>query len=153
MTIKRITVFALVVLVLGLSGCESIGERLQAKFTPEPPRVKLFTGDYEQVFDATKLVLSEMGYRSIRGRVSSRKLTAVSRVNANDALSGASQISVKVEFRETMPGETEMQVWLTEVVEDQFTQSGGYGTQMPLRGDLLYNLLFRGVEQALAATS
>mgnify|MGYP003657780664 CR=1 FL=1 len=152
MTAKRITVFVLLAMMLGLAGCESIGERLQAKFTPEPPRVKLFTAEYEQVFDATKLVLSEMGYRSIRGRVSSRKLTAVGRVNTNDALSGASQISVKVEFVETMPGETEMQVWLTEVVEDQFTQSGGYGTQMPIRGDLLYNMLFRGVELALSPT-
>lgn len=146
---RRITVFTLLAVMLLLGGCESIGDRLQAKFTPESPRVKLFTADLEPVFDATKIALSEMGFRSIRGRASSRKLTAVSRVNANDALSGASQISVKVEFIETMPGETEMQVWMTEVVEDQFMQSGGYGTQMPLRGDLLYNMLFRGVELML----
>lgn len=146
---NQITVFTLLAVMIGLSGCESIGERLQARFTPEPPRVELFTSDYEQVFDATKLVLSEMGFRSIRGRASSRKLTGVSRLNANDALSGASQISMKVEFVETMPGETEMQVWITEVVEDQFTQSGGYGTQRPIRGDLLYNMLFRGVELIL----
>ena len=146
---NRITVFALITAMIALSGCESIGERLQARFTSEPPRVKLLASDYEQVFDATKVVLSEMGYRSIRGRASSRKLSGVSRVNANDELSGASQITVKVEFIETMPGETEMQVWMTEVVEDQFTQSGGYGTQMPVRGDLLYNMLFRGVELML----
>jgi hypothetical protein len=147
--INLITIFALIAVMLGLNGCESIGERLQARFTPEPPRVKLFTSDYEQVLTVTKQVLSEMGFRSIRGRASSRKLSGVSRVNANDALSGASQISVKVEFIETMPGETEMQVWMTEVVEDQFTQSGGYATQMPIRGDLLYNMLFRGVELML----
>jgi len=35
------------------------------------------------------------------------------------------------------------------VVEDQYTQSGGYATQMPVRGDLLYNMLFRGVELML----
>ena len=146
---NRITVFGLFALLLGLVGCESIGERLQAKFTPEPPRVKVFTSDYEQVFEVTKLVLSEMGYRSIRGRLSSRRLTGVSRMNANDALSGASQISIKVEFLESMPGETEMQVWMTEVVEDQFTQSGGYATQMPIQGNLPYNMLFRGVELML----
>ncbi len=145
----RITFFALIAVMIGLSGCESIGERLQARFTPEPPRVKLFPSEYEQVFAATKVVLSEMGYRSIRGRASSRKITGVSRVNANDALTGASQITVKIEFMETMPGETEMQVWMTEVVEDRYTQSGGYGTQMPIRGDLLYNMLFRGVELML----
>jgi len=146
---NRITIFTLIAVMLGLSGCETIGERLQARFTPEPPRVKLFTSNYEQVFAATKQMLAEMGFRSIRGRASSRKLTGVSRVNANDALSGASQISLKVEFIETMPGETEMQVWMTEVVEDQYTQSGGYATQMPVRGDLLYNMLFRGVELML----
>ena len=146
---NRISIFALIAVILGMIGCESIGEQLQARFTPEPPRLKVFASDYEQVFEATKLVLSEMGYRSIRGRASSRRLSGVSRVNGNDALSGASQISLKVEFIETMPGETEMQVWMTEVVEDQYTQSGGYATQMPIRSDLLYNMLFRGVELLL----
>jgi len=146
---NRITVFALLAVMIGLTGCESLGERLRAKFTSEPPRVKLLTVGYEQTFETTKLVLSEMGFRSIRGRVSSRKLTGVSRVNANDELSGASQIFVRVEFIDTVPGETEMQVWMTELVEDEFTQSGGYGTQMPIQGDLLYNMLFRSVELML----
>ena len=136
-------------LLFVVAGCESIGDRLKSRFTPEPPRVRQFTGDYDQIFEVTKLVLSEMGFRSIRGRAGSKKLTGVSRVNVNDAMSGASQVTVKILFVETMPDETELQVWMTEVVEDEFSQSGGYGTQRPLQGELLYNLLFRGMEQVL----
>jgi len=143
------TLVGLGVLMLAMVGCDSIGDRLQAKFTPQPPRIKVVPADYAEVFAVTKRVLSEMGFRSIRGREGAMKLTGVSRVNSNDAMSGASQITVKVVFTEAIPGETELQVWMTEVVEDQFTQSGGYGTQMPLQGELLYNMLFRGVELGL----
>ncbi len=132
-------------IAFAVAGCESVSERLQARFAGEPPHVQVFPENPDVVFEVTKQVLREMGFRSIRGRVRSLKLTAVSRVKTNDTFSGASQVTVKVLFGEASPGETEMQVWMTEVVEDEFTRSGGYGTQMPLQGDLLYNMLFQSV--------
>lgn len=139
----------LVLLLIGLAGCESVSDRIKAKFTPQPARIQAYEASYEEVFAATKITLEDMSFRSVRGRLSSGKLSGVSRLNTNDELSGASQVTVKIEIIEMGEEETEVHVWMTEVVEDRYSQSGGYGTKMPLRGSLLYEILFKGVETVL----
>lgn len=133
---------------LGLAGCEStggLGERLRLV---EPAR-RSFESPVAPVFTSARQALQRMGFKITRASASSGRIDAVNAVRADAALRGSSQIDVKIVIESNLADGSEMQVWMTEVVEDRFTQAGGLGTRTPLRASPLYQVLFRETAKGL----
>lgn len=137
-------------IVLGaLGGCEAVTDRVRQKFTPAPPETRTYKADQRAVYEAARNALDGMGFRVLRGGPAQGKIDAVNSVQTDDALRGARQVAVKVRLEPTLDGGTEMRVWITEIVEDNYHSGAGMGTEMPMHNTPLYEVLFRRVGRAL----
>lgn len=134
--------------ILMLAGCESTGG-FSERFRPAEPVLRSYDQPPAQVFSAARKALDLMGFKITRASEASGRIEAVNAVRADAALRSSSQVSVKVELESTLEGGTEMRVWMNEIVEDNFTGAGGYGTRTPLRASPLYEVLFRETEKGL----
>lgn len=135
--------------VLLLAGCESADLGLRDRFQPAPAVSHILAAAPEAVFAATREFLPTMGFRVTRSRSSSGIIEGVSRVQVAGDMRGARQTTVKIVFAPTLDGETEIQVWMTEVIEDDYDKRAGMGTQTPLRDASLYKALVHGISRQL----
>ncbi|HTZ19286.1 MAG TPA: hypothetical protein VMC06_00255 [Opitutaceae bacterium] len=148
--------FALVAsaLCLALAGCESVRdatssvrERLAARTAPH---TRVFATESRVLYAATRSAITEMGYRFLRGGPAQGEIDAVSDLDTDNSLRTTRQISMKIRLV-PVPDGTEVRVVLTEVVEDDFNKGAGRSTESPLHDTPQYEVLFRHIEQALAA--
>ncbi|MCC6414963.1 MAG: hypothetical protein IT582_03530 [Opitutaceae bacterium] len=133
---------------LCLAGCESMGG-LGERFRPAEPALHNFESPLNSVYTSARQALQKMGFKITRASESSGRIDAVNGVRADATLRSSSQIEVRVALDSTLEGGTEMRVWMIEIVEDRFTQSGGYGIRSPLRASPLYEVLFRETAKVL----
>ena len=137
------------VTVLLLAGCESADLGLRERFQPAPAVIEILEVGPDAVFAATREFLPTMGFRVTRSRSSSGIIEGVSRVQVAGDMRGARQTTVKIVLAPTLDGETEIQVWMTEVIEDDYDKGPGMGTQTPLRDASLYKALVHGISRQL----
>lgn len=132
-----------------LTGCEAVSDRVRQKFTPVAPETRTYKAEQRAVFEAARDTLDRMGFRMLRGGPAQGKIDAVNGVQTNDSLRGARQVAVKVRLQPTLDGGTEMRVWITEIIEDDYNAGAGLGTETPMHNTPLYEVLFRGVGKAV----
>jgi hypothetical protein len=146
---------ALIALVLGLSGCESLSdatssvrEKLAAR---EEPRTHSYTTPQRATYEAARVAVVEMGFKVTRGGAAQGELDAVSDVSSNDTLRGSRQITLKLRLRPALDGGTDASILLQEIIESDSSGRPGMGTATPLRDTPLYEVFFRTVQQKLDA--
>ena len=143
----------MVVLALGLTGCESIQsvkESVQQRWAGPVGKQRVFAAPQREAYAAAKSAVEAMGFRFLRGGPAQGEIDAISGIRADDALRSSRQVSLKVRLRGTGEG-TEIRLILTEIIESNYNKGPGLGTETALKDTPLYEVFFRQVGQALGA--
>jgi hypothetical protein len=150
MKILRLT---LALLVLSLTGCESLSdmkdefkEKLAAR---DQPRTQVFAAESRPTYEAARIAVDQMNFRFVRGGPAQGELEAISSVDSSESMHSARQISLKARLTPAPDGGTEVSLWLHEILEDNSSQNAGMATETPLRDTALYEAFFRDLQQAL----
>ena len=122
---------------------------LRERFKPAPAVAHVLAAAPDDVFTAARDFLPAMGFKVTRSRPRTGIIEGVSRVQVGADMRGARQATVKIVLTPTLDGGTELQVWMTEVIEDNYDKSPGLGTQTPLRDPSLYKALVHGISRQL----
>lgn len=145
--------FALAALV-GLVGCESIGdatsavrERIAAR---DEGKVRIYAAAPRVVYDAVRTAAADMGYRFLRGGPAQGEFEAVSGVRAGETHGSSRQISMKVKLKPTLDGKgTEIAVRLGEILEADSSNRAGQATETPLRDTPQHEVFFQRIARVL----
>jgi hypothetical protein len=146
---------ALIVVVacLALAGCEStrrdIATGVREKFNGPTYERRVVEGEVGAVFEAARERVGAMGFRITRAGAAQGVIEGVGGITSDDTLRGSRQRTIKVRLSAASGGGTEVAVLFTEIVEDDFNQGAGLGTEAPLRRHPLYASFLDGLEQAL----
>jgi hypothetical protein len=142
-----------VVVCLALAGCESarqdITTGVREKFSGPTYERRVVEGESGVVFEAARARASAMGFRITRAGAAQGVIEGVSGITSDDTLRGSRQRTIKVRLSAANGGGVDVAVLFTEIVEDDFNQGAGLGTEAPLRGHPLYPVFFDGLEQML----
>lgn len=129
-----------------LTGCESMSERMQERFTAVPPKVQVFEAGKKEVFFAGKLAAQQIGFTLERSSESSGKISAFSRIRPGDSVRAAQQFTIDVQLTAITDTTTEVAVRLSELNEGDLRLGGG---EVPLREHGLYSSYFDALQRAL----
>jgi hypothetical protein len=151
MTKPRILALALGAALLSGCGTSNFSEDVKAALGPrEKPRSRVFQAEERPTFDAVKSAALEMGYRVVHGGPAEEELEALSPISTDEEPGSSRQISMKVTLSPAAESGTNVEVSLTEVIQEQSANTPGMATQSPLNDTPLYEVFFRNVQQALA---
>ena len=150
----KFTSVVLLLIVVGLTGCESLSDatsgvrdRMAARSAPQ---IKTFASEPRAAYEAVRASATEMGYRFVRGGPAQGEFEAISRVGSGEKMGSARQIGMKVALKSTLDGKgTEVAVRLTEIIEADSSNRAGQATETPLRDTPQYDVFFRRVGQVL----
>jgi len=134
------------------AGCDSgASDELHSVLGPrEAPRTRTFQADQKATYEAVKAAVDSMGYRFVRGGPAEGELEALSGISEGDDPGSSHQISMKVHLTPAAEAGTDVEVSLTEMIEDQPSSAiPAMATQTPLRDTPLYEVFFRAVQTAL----
>jgi len=151
--LARRTIPVILILVgVCAGGCETVGERMQAKFGPAPSRTETYEAHTVRAYEAAKEVLIQLGFRVVRGRAAQGRIDAVSSIRTDDHFRGSRQLELKARFEPTLDGGTAVRITITELIEDDTTKSSGMGVATPVKDGAVYQIFFRGLREALGET-
>jgi hypothetical protein len=139
-------------LALLLSGCESsLQDDVRSALGPrEAPQTRTYDADQKATFAAARSVAQQMGFRITRSGAAAGEIDALSEIAEGDAPGSSRQVSMRIRLS---PGEgsgTQLELSLTEVIEDQSSTNKGGATQTPLLDTPMYADFLRNVQTALA---
>jgi hypothetical protein len=144
---------ALALGALALGGCNSdVSEDLGKALGPrEAPKTRTFQADQRATFMAVKAAVAEMGYRAGKGGPAEGTLEALSPIQTGEDVGTSRQVRIRVELEPAAETGTDVTVSMTEIEEDENTNTPAMPTEVPLRDTPLYEVFFRNVQQALTA--
>ena len=145
MKLARFLVFA--GLVLMLSGCASVSERISDRFDLVPPKTKSFDGDKETVFLATQRALKRMDFVVTRRAAAQGVINARSGIRDTAVFGAGRQFTFEIRLRSVEPRNTEVDVQLIEILEGDFKAGA---TTRALRIHGLYESFFEQLESAMS---
>ncbi len=136
-----------------LAGCDSgIGDSVRSALEPrEAPRVRVFQADQKAAYEAARVAASAMGYRFVRGGPAEGELDELSAISSGDETGSSRQISMKVRLSPDAEAGTSVKVSFSEIIEADSKGQPGMATETPMRDTPLYEVFFRGLQEALQA--
>src|SRR6188768_3782048 len=140
MYLRTISPF-LALLALLLTGCES---SIKERFAEVPPKVHEFEASTERLYAAAQDAFKRLDFIIVWKSMG--RIDAASRIHHSLAMGDSRQLTVKMLFRESSPGKTEMEMWLTQDVSGEGT-GGTY--RKPLPESDFYSLYFATLQQFL----
>lgn len=138
---------SLLLLCAGLTGCESMSERMQERFTAVPAKMRVFEASKKTVYSAGQLAAKQTGFTLQRSSESDGTISAYSRIRPGDSVRAAQQFTLAVRLTAVTDTTTEVAVRLSELNEGQLSTGGG---EVPLREHGLYSSYFDALERILA---
>jgi hypothetical protein len=140
--------FALIVLCAAalLSGCESMSERVQDRFTAPAPHTRIFPADMKAVYAAAQQAVKNVGLQLGRKSIGKGHIEAYAAINSGSPTQDSRQTSLDIRLSETEAGEILVSLQVTEQTAGDFP--GGV-SQQPLREHSLYELYFAALQQVL----
>jgi hypothetical protein len=140
--VKSVLQICLGLLCLVVSGCESVrndfGAGLGEKLHGPTYQHRVLAAAPAAVFERARTALSQLGFRITRAGAAQGLIEGVSGLATDDRLRGSRQRTVKVRMESTLEGGTDVAVLFTEVIEDDFANGAGRGTETSLRSHPLY---------------
>jgi hypothetical protein len=133
--------FALLTLLF--VGCEST---LKERFAEAPPKTHEFNAPVERVYAAAQAAFKRHDFKIVWKTMG--RIQAASAINRSQAMGDSRQLIVEFRFRESSPGVTESQMWLTQDVTGDGT---GASYRKPLPESDFYELYFAALQQFLDA--
>jgi hypothetical protein len=142
----RILSTVLILSLLSLAGCESISERVGERFSTVPPKTRVYAGEAPAVEAAVKLAFQRLDFGVNRSSDSLTRIEASGRIRHNEALGDSRQLVAEVNLKDVGPGQTEVQILLSEEVEDPARTASGV---QALREHGFYETFFDTLQQVL----
>jgi predicted nucleic acid-binding Zn ribbon protein len=141
-------------LVALLAGCESTDnpiERVRQQVTGDyPTQFRTFGADEKTTFNAAKVSLKGIGFHFTHGGQAQGIMHAASEIEPGDKFGTLHQFNLKASFQTGLDGKScDVTVSLTETIADDVNGKLGTGSEAPLRDTALYQVFFRGIEQAI----
>jgi hypothetical protein len=140
MYLRTISSFA-ALLALLLTGCQS---SIKERFADVPPKTHEFEASTERVYAAAQDAFKRLDFIIVWKSMG--RIDAASAIHHSLAMGDSRQLTVKIRFRESSPGKTEMEAWLTQDVSGEGT-GGTY--RKPLPESDFYALYFATLQQFL----
>lgn len=134
-----------------LAGCESAVDDVRSRFPGDAPTAsRTFPADEAAVYKAARAALGQIGFRFTHGGQKQGEVDGVSEVGPGDAQGSSHQFTLKAHLNPTLDGTgTEVDIQLTEIIEDDTDRHPGMGTESPLRDTSLAEVFFRNLQQNL----
>ena len=127
-----------------LTGCDSMSDRMQDRFTVVPPKAQTFAAPLVKVYPAAQLAFKRLDFILTRTKVG--QIEAVSRINSSAAFADARQMVAKVHLTESALGQTDVEISLTEEV---MSKSFGGTHQQSMKEHSFFALYFATLQQIL----
>ena len=140
MYLKTISSFV-TLLALLLTGCES---SIKERFAEVPPKTHEFEASTDRVYAAAQDAFKRLDFIIVWKSMG--RIDAASRIHHSLAMGDSRQLTVKMRFRESSPGKTEVEIWLTQDVAGEGT-GGTY--RKPLPESDFFALYFATLQQFL----
>jgi len=151
--VKHFPLFLLSALLLVLTGCESVRDRVHERFTEPAHQAKVVNVDQRKAYEAARAALIKMNYTVERGGGPAQgKITALGPISTSVSGPGtARQVWFDAKLSPALEGGTKIEVLFSELIEDDFNKRPGQGELTPLRDPAVYEAFFQYVDEALAA--
>ena len=107
----------LVLAVLASAGCESVPDRMREGFSDVPAKSQVFAGAPKVVLAAAQRAFKQLDF--VVTRSSPTHLEAASRIHSSEAFGDSRQLIVNLHLSEAGPGQTEVEMTITEQVQSQ----------------------------------
>ena len=150
----RLLQLLLALLGMTVVGCRPLAEaveRTRDRLDPASKgRIQTFPAAARVVHEAARVAAMEMGYRIERSGAAQGLLDAVGRIESGAVSRRSRQLYLRVRLRPVAEG-TEVNVRITEVIEDDSTGRPGQATEAALRDTPQYQSFFRRIEELLAS--
>lgn len=125
-----------------LTGCESTS--FTERLADVPPQVQMVAGDVETVQRAAQKAFKRLNFNLVRK--SATRIEAASAINTSQTFGDSRQIVARVRLLGSVPGETEVELSLSEEVSS--TSMGG-SSQRALREHGFFQIYFAMLQQVL----
>jgi hypothetical protein len=139
----------LVGLGAGCKSIDSVGSSVKERFGGMPPRVRTVNGDEHKVYDAVRQVMEKFGYRVTGGGPAQGRLEGLTRIEGDDSFGSSRQRGIAIRLAGLEGDRVELQVRMTEIVEEGGSRSAQSATETPLRDPAAYEAFFKEVERRL----
>jgi hypothetical protein len=151
MKVAILLLLSLCSLLVGCQSMESAKDSVKERWTARNSgRTHVYAADSKAVYSAAREATRTMGFRILKGGAAQGTLEAIGGVQSDDNLRTSRQIGLKVRIGYAPEG-SELRLFLTEMIEDDFDKGPGRATESPLMDTPLYEVFFRTVEQNLKA--
>jgi len=141
--------FALLIVCLGFSGCESISARMAERFDTVPPQTREYPADQKALFQAVQKALKRMDFVVTRSALAQGIVEAKSSIRDTATFGAGRQFIFEIRLHGADAQSTHVAVRLTELLEGDF-KAGATGKILRVHG--LYDSFFAQVDQALRGT-
>jgi hypothetical protein len=143
----RLLTSILLLAALAVAGCDSVSERVQERFGAVAPKTRDYAGGEGALRAAVVLTFKRLDFTVNRTSDNVGEIEASSGIRHSDALGDSRQLIAKVRLHEFGPGQTEVEMVLSEQVED--ASPGGRGEQT-LREHGFYGSFFDTLQHVLS---
>ncbi len=148
-------IFLAVLLVAG-GGCssmETMRETMQERVSSVPPTVRTVEGNRRQVYEAAFRAMTRLGYQFTSGGPAQGRLEGLSRIGSSGDLQSSRQRTIAVHLEDLDGGKVEVQVKMTEIVEEDFGRATASPTEAPLRDPVAYEAFFEELNRQLSGAA
>ena len=141
--------FALVIIGLSFTGCESISARMAERFDTVPPQTREYPADQKEMVQAVQKALKRMDFVVTRSALAQGIVEAKSSIRDTATFGAGRQFVFEIRLHGADAQSTHVDVRLTELLEGDF-KAGATGKTLRVHG--LYDSFFAQVDQALRGT-
>jgi hypothetical protein len=134
-----------------LAGCGSgVSDEFHSVLGPrQAPKSRTYQASQKATYEAVKAAADAMGYRFVRGGPAEGQFYALSAISEGEDPGSSHQIAMRVSLSPAAESGTEVEISLTEMIEEPSPNQPAMATETPLRDTPLYEVFFRSVQTAL----
>ena len=122
---------------------------MQERIVGAPPKLRIVDGEPRQVYEAARLAMDRLGYQVTDGGPAQGRLEGLSRIGGGNDFKSSRQRAITVHLQPQDGGTVEVQVRLSEIVEDSFNRLANSATETPLRDSAGYDAFFEELARQL----
>jgi len=111
---------------------ESVRGTVRDRFSGVPPKVRTVDGNSRRVYEAARQAMERLGYQFTNGGPAQGRLEGLSRIGEGDDFRSSRQRSISINLEDLDGGKVEVQVQITEIIEEDFDRSAMPPTETPL---------------------
>ena len=133
----------------GCTSMDSVGSKMKDRIATVPPRVRVVNGDSRQVYEAARQAMLHFDYHFTEGGFAQGRLEGLSRIDGNGSFGSSLQRSISIHLEALDGGRVEIQVKMTEIIEEDSSRSAMSATETPVRDPAAYDAFFDEIERRL----